>query len=223
MRPSVVLFDLNGTLTDPAAIGAPWQAPGLGRAALSLAVQSAMVDSLTGSYRPFAEHVAAAVEVEARRRGLDLEGVSRATEAASRLPPFPDARPALELLREAGLPLAVLTNSGAESGRATLEASGLYAFFDQVLGVDAVERVKPHPETYAHARQALGAGGADLMLVAAHAWDVTGARRAGLRTCWIARGEEHLLPTAEPPDLRAADLMDAARQIREAVRRAPGA
>ena len=107
----------------------------------------------------------------------------------------------------------MLTNSGADGGAATLEAAGLAGSFAAILGVDAVQRTKPHPRAYAHALESLGAAASDVMLVAAHGWDVTGAKRAGLRTCWIARGEQLLIDSAEEPDLQASDLLDAARRI----------
>ena len=212
MRPTII-FDLNGTLTDPAAIGAPWQSPRLGLAVLRSAIESAMTDALTETYRPFSEHVAAAVGVQVQRHGLDPEHIEDATQAAARLPAFPDARPALEKLLAAEKRLAVLTNSGAASGEQTLEAAGLAGYFDAIIGVDAVDNVKPHRSTYDHALEVLDVSPDDALLVAAHGWDVTGAKRAGLATCWIERGEHHLIGTAPEPDIRAADLLDAARQI----------
>ena len=109
--------------------------------------------------------------------------------------------------------LAVLTNSGAESGEKTLRAAGLASYFERIIGVDAVEKVKPHTDTYAHALEVLDVPAGDALLVAAHGWDVTGAKRAGLATCWIARGEQHLMATVPDPDLRATSLLDAARQL----------
>jgi 2-haloacid dehalogenase len=51
------------------------------------------------------------------------------------------------------------------------------------------------------------------VFVAAHGWDVTGAKHAGLRTAWISRGEELLSAMAPEPDVRADDLLGAARQL----------
>jgi putative spermidine/putrescine transport system substrate-binding protein len=174
----VLLFDLNGTLTDPAAIGGPWGIPELGPAVLAAAVQTAAVDALTGRYRAFAEHVGAAVSVEAERRGLDSRLVGDAVAKAAELPAHPDVEPGLAELARDGHRLAVLTNSGADAGRSTLEAAGLAQHFEAVLGVDAVRSFKPHPSTYAHACEALGAAPARIMLVAVHQWDTTGAKRA---------------------------------------------
>ncbi|MSW49700.1 MAG: HAD-IA family hydrolase [Actinobacteria bacterium] len=206
MRPTWVLFDLNGTLTDPSALGAPWGRPDLGVRILGDAVRGGMTDALTGGDRPFREHVRAAATVVAAQEGLDPDGVDAAMEAAAGLPAWPDARGALEALRGGGYRLAVLTNSGAEAGRATLEAAGLLDLFESVFGVDAVGTFKPDRRTYEHAVSGLDAAPGDVLLVAAHGWDVAGARAAGLGAAWIARGEVVLPPTTPEPDLTAPDL-----------------
>jgi 2-haloacid dehalogenase len=213
----VIIFDLNGTLTDPAAIGAPWDDADLGSEVLSLAVQSAMIDTLVGDYREFREHIRSALSVVVTRRGLAAGPIEQGLERASRLPARPEAGPALERLAEAGLRLAVLTNSGAAAGRATLEAAGLADRFEHILGVDAVQRFKPHPGVYRHALRVLAVDAGDALLVAAHAWDVWGARRAGLRAAWIDTDERAFPPVAPEPDVRAGDLLEAATQIVEAL------
>lgn len=212
-RPTWVLFDLNGTLTDPAPLGAPWGRPGLGVRILGDAVRGGMTDALTGGDRPFREHVRAAATVVAAQEGLDPGGVDAAMEAAAGLPAWPDARRALEALRDDGYRLAVLTNSGADAGRATLEAAGLLDLLGSVLGVDAVGTFKPDRRTYDHAVAGLGVAADEVLLVAAHGWDVAGARAAGLRTAWIARGEVVLSPTVPEPDITAADLDGLAERL----------
>jgi 2-haloacid dehalogenase len=176
-------------------------------------MRGGMTDALLGMARPFAEHIAAALAVEVARRGLDPGRIPDAMARAAALPAWPDARAALDRLRSAGHRLAVLTNSGAAGGRATLDAAGLADRFDHVLGVDAVSSFKPHPSTYGHAVERLATDPREIMFVAAHAWDVTGAKHAGLRTLWLARGEQVLAPTALAPDLVARDLHDAAEQL----------
>ncbi len=128
----IVLFDLNGTLTDTAPIGEALGAPELGEEVLDRAAHSACVDALTDVYRPFAEHIRAAVTVVARERGLDETTIDDAAERAAALPARPGADAALRRLADAGLRLAVLTNSGAESGRRTLEQAGLAEHFETI-------------------------------------------------------------------------------------------
>jgi 2-haloacid dehalogenase len=205
----VLLFDLNGTLTDPAAIGRVWGLPAIGAAVLARAVQSAMVDTILGHRRDFSAHIEAAVKDEVSRRRLDPAHIAGALEAAAALPVFPDTAPAIETLVSAGEELAVLTNSGAGPGRRTLAANGLATHFRRILGVDAVGVFKPHPATYAYALRELGCPADEVTFVSAHGWDLAGAMRAGMRTALVAR--DGAAPSAYPrPDIEAVDLRELA-------------
>jgi 2-haloacid dehalogenase len=209
-----LVFDLNGTLTDPRALGAPWDVPELGPAVLDAAIQSAMAESLFGGYHEFREHIESALRVEVRRRDLDHGRIDAALTEAQRLPLFPEVPAALERLASAGHRLAVLTNSGAASGRRTLEAAGIDGFFEEILGVDAVRVFKPDPDTYAHACRELGLETPEsLMLVAAHAWDVAGAQHAGLLGALVSRRAGAGSMVFPLPDFVAADLQDLAEQL----------
>ena len=210
----IALFDLNGTLTDPAGIGDPWARPDLGLRTLRGAVLSGMAATLAGRpFVPFAAHVRDALAIEVDVAGLDPARIDDAMERVKALDPFPDAAPALDLVSDAGIPIGVLTNSGAAAGEATLVAAGLRDRVAHVFGVDAVERYKPHPDTYGHAVAALGVPPAGVVMVAAHQWDTSGARSAGLRTAWVARGEGVHGTTAAEPEIRGDDLLDVARRL----------
>jgi 2-haloacid dehalogenase len=203
----IVLFDVNGTLLDPRAITG--SEDGLG--VLDLTVMQSMVDTMTGQTRPFPDYMRAALEIA----GADVD---RGLQAAAALPPYPDARGALEALRAAGHTLVALTNSAADAARAALEAAGLLEHLEAVIGADAVGAYKPDPRVYEHALAELDAVAGDTWMVAGHWWDIHGAKRAGLRTAWIARDEGELLSTTPEPDVRAEDLAGAAGRIAAATR-----
>jgi len=213
-RSRLILFDLNGTLTDSTPVGEPWEAAGLGLDVLAAAMHSAMVDTILGEYHEFAQHLESALRLLIDERSLDPGRIDAALQRAAQLPAFADADAALTSLSQAGHRLAVLTNSGAQSGRRTLEAAGIAHHFDQILGVDAVKTFKPHPDTYAYALRKLDRQPSEVTFVAAHAWDVTGAKHAGLTTALINRSN-HAPPTVFPkPDQIARDLRSAAALIR---------
>jgi 2-haloacid dehalogenase len=107
----------------------------------------------------------------------------------------------------------VLTNSGTESARLALEAAGLRELVDKVVGADAVEAYKPDHRVYEAGVLVGGAPAAETWMVAAHWWDVAGAKRFGMKTAWIGRDEGALLPTVPPPDVLATDLADAVARI----------
>jgi 2-haloacid dehalogenase len=53
----------------------------------------------------------------------------------------------------------------------------------------------------------------DAMLIAAHAWDIAGADKAGWQTAFILRPGKALYPLAAKPDLTGADLIKIAKQL----------
>ncbi len=184
-----VVFDALGTLFD------------LGRrersAELMRTLHHATSLTLAGEFAPLSE-VAAAVD-------------PKLAEAIASAGPYDDAEEALDVLAEAGIPAHVLTNGGAETTRELLRRGGLLERVGRVLSVDDVRRYKPDPAPYAHAARAIGAEPARITLIAAHAWDVLGARRAGLSTVWVDRRDEGWPLPVEPPEHRAGDLVEAAR------------
>lgn len=79
----------------------------------------------------------------------------------------------------------------------------------QILTVDEVGAYKPHPEPYRYVARMLGLPIGSLTLIAAHGWDVLGARAAGMSAIWVDRLERRRpFPTVEPPS--ASHLVEAA-------------
>lgn len=223
-----VLFDMNGTLLDPATIDRA-----LGRTGSNAVAGDALVDAVThamaltlaGGYRPFSELLEAALSRtlgSAEDHGAEGDqgaeraaeaSLGRAMDAASRLEPYPDARDALERLADAGLRTGVLTNSARATAEQNLDTVGLRDLFQAVIGTEEVEAFKPDGRVYRHAASRLGAAPAELCLVSAHDWDLLGAARAGLRTAWVSCKEREPLSTAPEPDFRGDDLVEVAEAL----------
>jgi len=69
-----------------------------------------------------------------------------------------------------------------------------------------VRRLKPVPEPYHAVAEAFGVPPAEVRLVAAHSWDVTGALHAGCMAAFVARPGAVLSPAGPRPDIVADDL-----------------
>jgi 2-haloacid dehalogenase len=130
-----------------------------------------------------------------------------------RLPAHPEVADALLRLRDPGLRLASLTNSTEQVARAQLEHAGLLDSFELVLSADTVRRLMPAPEPYRMAAERLGVAIGEILLVAAHAWDIAGAARAGCATAFVARPGKALDPLVERPEIIGADLAEVADAI----------
>jgi 2-haloacid dehalogenase len=213
-----VVFDLNGTLLDPAALSAvlppPCHDERTGVDLLDATVHQSMVDTLAGQHRPFAEYLRASV-----RQVLDVAGlaedqhVEAVVAAASRMPAFPEVPGALAALSEAGLRLAAVTNSTTATAESCLEFAGIRGHFEVVTGSDYPRAYKPAPQVYRTGLERIGTAPPRACMVAAHGWDVHGAKAVGMRTGWVARKERALLGTVSEPDFRGGDVAEVCRKI----------
>jgi len=215
----VQVFDVNETLLDLAAMDPHFERifgdAGVRVTWFNQMISSALVATVTGAYRQFGAHAMAALEMTADQAGVTLGEGDRQAVAAQlrRLPAHPEVADALRRLRGAGLRLAALTNSTEQVARAQLEHAGLIDAFELVLSADTVGRLKPAPEPYRMAAERLGVTVGQVRLIAAHAWDVAGAARAGCATAFVARPGKVLDPLAEPPGIVGADLAEVADAI----------
>ncbi len=99
---------------------------------------------------------------------------------------FPDVKEHLTRLRAQGkYQMSVLSNGDLESlDRAV---SGLGIPVDRVISAEQAGYYKPHSGVYQHAIKELGLPGEQVLHVAAHAWDIRGARAAGMAGAYINR------------------------------------
>ena len=226
----VQVFDVNETLLDLAALDPHFQRifgdAGVRVAWFEQMIQSALVATVTGVYHQFGSLAMAALETTAERAGVELADDDKKAVAAQmrQLPAHPEVAGALRRLRDAGLRLASLTNSTEQVARAQLENAGLLDAFELVLSADTVRRLKPAPEPYLMAAERLGVAVGDVRLIAAHAWDVAGAARAGCATAFVARPGKVLDPLVERPEIIGANLAEVADAILtvDGVAGAPG-
>jgi 2-haloacid dehalogenase len=215
----VQVFDVNETLLDLAALDPHFQRifgdAGVRVAWFEQMIQSALVATVTGVYHQFGSLAMAALETTAERAGVELADDDKKAVAAQmrQLPAHPEVAGALRRLRDAGLRLASLTNSTEQVARAQLEHAGLLDAFELVLSADTVRRLKPAPEPYLMAAERLGVAVGDVRLIAAHAWDVAGAARAGCATAFVARPGKVLDPLVERPEIIGANLAEVADAI----------
>ncbi|MDQ3318446.1 MAG: haloacid dehalogenase type II [Actinomycetota bacterium] len=215
----VCVFDVNETLLDLAALDPLFERAfgdaGVRRSWFQQVLQSAFLATITGAYSDFGAIGAAALEMTAEREGVRLSEEDRRSILGGmrELPPHPEVPAALDLLRDAGLRLAALTNNTAEVAEAQLQNAGISDRFERILSADTVRRLKPAPEPYRAAAEALGVEAPQVRLVAAHAWDVAGALRAGCAAAFVARPGMVLEPLVGPPDVVGADLSEVALSI----------
>lgn len=149
-------------------------------------------------------------------RGIDLPLPERRrlVRAWHRLDPWPDVRPGLETLRQQHVTSAL--SNGHLALLVDLTRHGDIRF-DCLLSAELAHAYKPAREAYLTAARLLDVEPAELMLVAAHPWDLEGARMAGLQTAFIDRPLEYGpgSATRDDPsaDVSAGDLEELAQRL----------
>jgi 2-haloacid dehalogenase len=202
-----VLFDVLGTLFSLEPLQKKLRAAALD-AWFERLLHSATSLTLAGRFEPFAELAESTLKATVAKLGLKQDPKA-ILAALSELPPDPDAGAAFDRLDRAAVLIGVVTNGGEKQTRTLLEAAGLEERVAEIVSVEEVELYKPHPAVYRHAAERLGVDPKRVTLIAAHAWDVVGAKEAGLDAVWIDRLErEWPFPKGKPRRV-AHDLLEA--------------
>ncbi|OLY91417.1 2-haloacid dehalogenase [Cnuella takakiae] len=218
-KPAVILFDVNETLLDMTPVKRKVNSILDSRSGFriwfGLLLQYSLVENCTNQYHDFATIGNAALDLAAV--ALDEEVGEHEKKAAlslmGHLKPYKDVKPGLQLLKQQGLRLATLTNSPQQTLMTQLSNSALTSYFEANLSVDAVRKFKPAVEPYQHAAAVLGVAPSEILMVAAHGWDIAGAAAAGMQTAFIRRKGQAPYTLAPKPDYSCRHIKDLANTL----------
>ena len=215
-------FDVYGTLVDPLGMDAPLRQH-VGDLAERFAavwrerqIDWAFRRSLMERYADFDAVTRDAFRATAAMLGLDLRTAEAGLlEIYRQLPAFADAHDGLLRLAEAGHRLVAFSNGVAATLRGLLTHARLMPPLAEVISVDEVKTYKPSPRVYRHLVERGGLGPDQTWLVSANAWDVLGAKSAGLRAAWVRRSSHARWDGGGigEPDVEVASLLELVRAL----------
>ncbi|MEE3028222.1 MAG: haloacid dehalogenase type II [Pseudomonadota bacterium] len=222
--PKVIFFDVNETLLDLTAMRSSVGEALGGRDDLlplwfSTMLHHSLVDSTTGRFHTFGEIGVASLLMVAEIEGIELTKAQAKTAIVTplrSLPPHPDVRDGLQALKNKGYKLVSLTNSSNQGVYTQFKNADLLSYFDERLSVEDINLYKPDTRTYEWAIKKTGIAAEDAMLVAAHGWDIAGAKQAGWQAAFIARPGKVLYPLAIAPDTVVSGLDELVSQLPDA-------
>ena len=142
-----------------------------------------------GQYVDFWQVTDDALAFAARKLRLDVDAATRSAlmNAFLVLKTWPDVLPALNLLRDAGLRLAFLSNFTPAMLRANIKNAGLVGMFEDAISTDRNRTYKPDPRAYRLGVEALQTPREEILFVAFAGWDAAGAKMFGYPTYWVNR------------------------------------
>lgn len=220
VAPTVVVFDVNETLSDmgpmvsrfqdvgaPATLAATW---------FAALLRDGFALTAAGDMAPFAtigaEMLRALLPTESLNRRLD-EAVEHVITGFSELSVHPDVPDGIRALTAQGLRLVTLSNGSASVAQTLFARAGIGEHFERLLSVEDAGVWKPAHGSYAYAAAQCGVDASEMLLVAVHPWDIDGAHRAGLRTGYINRTGAAYPSYFHQADLQATSLPALAEQL----------
>lgn len=115
----------------------------------------------------------------------------------------------IERLHKEGFKLAVVTTKMKSTAIRGLEVTGLDRFFEVIVAIDDVEKVKPDPEPLEKAMKALGSSAETTIMVGDSQYDILGGKNTGTATAavaWSIKGEAFI--RSFEPDYVLEDMRD---------------
>lgn len=157
--------------------------------------------SIAGSYKPIAQVLRgtfkrACMIVDLPAEQVSDDDVSEIMKAFAAMPAREDLKKCFDGLREAGWDVYAVTNGGVQTSLGYYKASEIDLDEDHLLSCDDLKLAKPDVRVYENANKHLTSrglgsqGDGDRWFVAAHAWDLIAARKAGFKTAYLDY-EEH--------------------------------
>ena len=219
--PSVVVFDVNETLSDMSPMGRRFADVGapehLAKLWFATLLRDGFALTAAGGQRPFAEIGVAALRTVLHGVSLDRdvdEAVEHVMTGFSQLAVHPDVPDGVRALRRTGRRLVTLTNGATTVAEQLLGEAGILSEFERLLSVEDAPAWKPARAAYEHAAATCGSDLGDMLLVAVHPWDIDGAARAGMTTARINRTGAPYPDVFTPPTFTVAALPDLADRLR---------
>lgn len=214
MTPKVIFFDINETLLDMQAIKTGLASVLNGDETLvdlwfANLLHHSLVDVASGQFHDFIDIGAAALTMVAHSKDIFVDEATAKDiikQHITRLPAHDDVVPTLKALQSAGVTLVALSNSSKAGLDAQLEFANIKPYFSHVLSVESVRTYKPHAAVYHWACQQANVKNEDAMMVAAHGWDVSGAKATGMQTVFVERSGKMVYPLGIAPDHSIASL-----------------
>jgi 2-haloacid dehalogenase len=157
--------------------------------------------SLAGAYKPIADILKltfrrACAIVDLPATSVSDEDVAEIMKAFKSMGPREGLKSCFDGLREVGWDVYAVTNGGVETSLAYYHNANIELDKEHLLSCDDLQVAKPDVKVYERAQEHLTQrglgekGDGERWFVAAHAWDLIAARKAGFKTAYLDF-EEH--------------------------------
>ena len=178
-------------------------------------LHTSTVTGIMNEYKNFGELAAGVLEnifYESDKK-LTKETKAEILGSFMKLPAYDDVAEALKTLRQNNIRAIAVSNSSLEMIKEQLTNAGIIDLFHAYYSVDSVKKYKPFKDIYQYVAHEENMSPEDVVMVAAHDWDLFGAKKAGLTTAYIKRKKEIFNPYYLQPDINKTSLIELVQEI----------
>ena len=203
----LVIFDVNETMFSLDSIATKFETLGLPNLSASLwfsnILKEGFANSSIGNFQTFKK----IANNELKRIFLKFKinyhnrYSSIIFDEFSKLKAHKDIIDSIRLLANKKLKMVTLTNGSKDNTLKLLKNSGLQSYISRCFSINELRTWKPDKKTYIYVCKEMNVPPSKTLMIAAHAWDVNGAKKAGLKTGYITRYEKVLSEIYTEPDL----------------------
>ncbi len=149
-----------------------------------------------------------------KNKKIKMQSINYIMDGFSELKVHKDIFNALKVLNRKKIKVITLTNGSIMNTNLLLKKNKIENLVDKCFSVDQFNIWKPHKDVYLNTCKIMKIKPDNSLMIAAHGWDINGAKLAGLKTAFISRYEKNLSNFYLSPDFFGKDSCDIINQLR---------
>ncbi|KAF2717449.1 haloacid dehalogenase [Polychaeton citri CBS 116435] len=177
--------------------------------------------SIAGDYSPIAQVLRstfkrACLIVDLPASEVAEEDVAAIMEAFAKMPAREGLKSCFDGLNDIGWEVFAVTNGGVQTSLNYYQSAGIELDKGHLMSCDDIQVAKPDVRVYENANQRLKSQGlhSERWFIAAHAWDLIAARKAGFKTAYLEYEEHDPVPQIFGRfDIIAGSMEDLLKQL----------
>ena len=119
-----------------------------------------------------------------------------------------DIKDSFKILKKHNIKIATLTNGPKKNSINLLKKNKLIELVNYQFSIEDIKIWKPNPEPYLFVSNKLKYNTNEIIMVAAHGWDINGAKKVGMKTGYIKSYEKKLSSYYDKADFAAENCKE---------------
>lgn len=218
-KPKLLIFDVNETLLDLSPLKSRINEALHSEYAFDIWFRTllhySLVETVTENYEDFSTIGKTTMQMVCKRYEVDIvdSEITSILGIIKKLPPHDDVVEALIMLKASNFKLVALSNGNDKVLKKQLRFAAIDRLFDAILSVESVREYKPKASAYEYALREMRTSANHTMMIAAHGWDILGAKRAGLKTAFVERKGKLIYTLGGDADLMGKTILEIANKL----------